>query len=260
MLHSLDHLHAYTLYNPASEHTVGSVHDVLFDDHAFVVRYLVIDTGNWLSGRRVLIAPEALNGADWPADRLHTSLSEEDIEGSPPLSEDAPVSQEYRRELALYYGWSAYTVYHPVLGGYGPLGAFGPPPVRRPREEREAATATHLAEDGSGTSALRSVREVTGYAIRGVDDSIGHLHDLIVETTSWTIRYLVIDTVNWLPFTKKVMIPATLLRDVSFTEQRILVDLTEQQIKDSPEFDPSEPINTLTELEVLDYHGRAQTA
>lgn len=256
MLHSLEHLRKYSLINAESQEKTGSISDVLLDDHDFVARYLVVDTGDWLPGRKVLVAPEAITGAEWQANRLFTDLTKEQIEQSPPLSTDAPVSQEYRRELALYYGWSAYTAYHPVVGGYGPIGANGSPPVIEPRNERASATTAHLAEDGSGTSALRSIREVTGYDIHGTDDGVGHLEDMIVETSGWAVRYFVVDTVNWLPFTKKVLIPMPLLRDISFADRRVSVDLTKEQIKDSPEFDPTVPINTAQELELFDCYGR----
>lgn len=256
MLHSLEHLRKYSLVNAEIQERTGSISDVLLDDHDFVARYLVVDTGDWLPGRKVLVAPEAISGADWQANRLFTDLTKKQIEQSPPLSTDAPVSQAYRRDLALYYGWSAYTAYHPVVGGYGPIGVAGSPPINEAQDNEASATDAHLAEDSSETPSLRSIREITGYDIHGTDEGVGHLEDMIVDTSGWAIRYLVVDTVNWLPFTKKVLIPTPLLRDISFADRRVSVDLTKEQIKDSPEFDPTVPINTAHEFELFDCYGR----
>jgi hypothetical protein len=44
----------------ASDGAVGTVTDLLFNDATWLVRWLVVDTGNWLSGRKVLLPPSAL--------------------------------------------------------------------------------------------------------------------------------------------------------------------------------------------------------
>lgn len=256
MLHSMEHLRNYKIRTAGEDGRRLSIVDVLFDDHDFVVRYFVVDTGEWLPGKKVLIAPEAVASGDWENDLLLTNLRDAQIEECPPLAADAPISQEYRRELALHYGWSAYTAYHPVIGGYGLTGIYGTPPMVTEGERRLATTPPHLAEDGGATSALRSISEVIGYDIHATDGGVGHLEDMILDTSSWAVRYFVADTVNWLPFTKKVLVPSALLRGVSFADRSVSVDLTKEQVKDSPAFDPALPINTERELELFDCYGR----
>jgi uncharacterized protein YrrD len=49
----------------ATDGTVGHVKDFYFDDKSWVVRYLVAETGSWLSSRKVLISPIAVDHPDW---------------------------------------------------------------------------------------------------------------------------------------------------------------------------------------------------
>lgn len=44
----------------AADGVIGFIHDVYFDDERWTVRYLVVDTGALLPGRRVLIPPESM--------------------------------------------------------------------------------------------------------------------------------------------------------------------------------------------------------
>jgi sporulation protein YlmC with PRC-barrel domain len=253
MLQSLENLRRYSIRTIADDDRTGSVVDTLFEDRDFIVRYLVIDTGDWLPGRRVLVSPESVPAADHAARVLYTSLTAQQIEDSPPLSADAPISQEYRRALALHYGWSAFSAYHPIMGGvYGPFMTQDSRDVVEHEGGGRPSAAAVAARESSSTSSLRSIKEVIGYDIHGTDEGVGHLEDMIVDTATWAIRYFVVDTVNWLPFSKKVLIPTTLLRDISFMDQHVSVALTKEQIKSSPSYDPGRTIDTAHELEVFD--------
>jgi hypothetical protein len=102
---------------------------------------------------------------------------------------------------------------------------------------------------------LRSTREVIGYHIQARDGEIGHVEDLIVEDEIWFIRYLVIDTRNWLPGRKVLVAPAW-AEQVNWVERRVYLDLSRETVKNSPEFDPSMPVNREYEVRLYDYYGR----
>ena len=51
----------------ANDGDIGKVHDFYFHDDTWIIRYLVVDTGHWLPGRKVLITPSALGKPDWDA-------------------------------------------------------------------------------------------------------------------------------------------------------------------------------------------------
>ena len=75
--------------------------------------------------------------------------------------------------------------------------------------------------------------DLTGYQVEATDGSIGKVDEATYETGR---SFLVIDTGPWI-FGKKVMLPAGVIRSIDTTEQRVFVNRTKDQIKDSPEFD-----------------------
>jgi hypothetical protein len=77
-----------------------------------------------------------------------------------------------------------------------------------------------------------------------------------MDYLSWTIRYLVIDTSNWLPATKKVLVAWDWTGLVDYKRSRIMVNLDSDQIKESPEYDPRKPVNRELETVLYDYYGR----
>jgi hypothetical protein len=77
-----------------------------------------------------------------------------------------------------------------------------------------------------------------------------------VDQDSWTIRYLVIDTRNWLPASKKVLVAPDWVDLVDWKRSKVLMDLTSSQIKNSPEFDPTLPVNRSYEATLYDFYGR----
>jgi hypothetical protein len=78
----------------ATDGSIGSVDDFLFSDDRWTVRWAVIDTGNWLPGRRVLLPPNRLT---LPADRsgnISVALTRKQVEDSPEIDRDPPVSRQ----------------------------------------------------------------------------------------------------------------------------------------------------------------------
>ncbi|MGE3649333.1 MAG: PRC-barrel domain containing protein, partial [Reyranellaceae bacterium] len=194
MLLRFDHLRGYSLR--ATDGSLGSVTDLLFDDQSWTVRWLVVDTA-WLFGRRVLLAPEALGQPDDAARELPVNLTKDRIKNAPDVDTEKPVSRQHETSLYAYYGWAPYWGVGgwaaPILPAPGvPYPAAGGAPGAASREAAELQAAQH-------DSHLRSGREVTGYHIRATDDSVGHVQDLLIDTDAWAIRYVLVDTRNWLP-------------------------------------------------------------
>lgn len=61
MLQIVSKLKGYSI--EAKDGTIGTASDFLFDDSSLKVRWLVVDTGNWMTGRKVLIQPSAIGYA-----------------------------------------------------------------------------------------------------------------------------------------------------------------------------------------------------
>ena len=85
--------------------------------------------------------------------------------------------------------------------------------------------------------ALRSAAEMLGYHIEAGHGPMGHVDDFIIDDDGWIIRYLSIDTRNWLPG-KRVLVAPLWVREISWPEQKIYVDLDRETIKESPAYDP----------------------
>jgi uncharacterized protein YrrD len=106
-----------------------------------------------------------------------------------------------------------------------------------------------------GDPHLRSTREVIGYYIEASDGDIGHVEDFIIDVEAWMIRYMVVNTRNWLPG-KNVLVAPEWITAMSWGESKVMVDLTRDSIKSSPEFDPSAPVNRVYEEQLYDFYGR----
>lgn len=235
MLRSVKDLNGYSI--EARDGPIGSVKDFYFDDAAWSVRYLVADTGNWLTGRKVLIPRLLLGRPNWKQKKFPVGLKKDQVEKAPPISADEPVSAQRHREMYTYYG----------IQDHWARSAAGPVPP----------TAVDMNARGRGDPNLRSCREVMGYAIAATDGDIGHAEDFIVDQSTWLIRALVIDTRNWLPGGRKVLVPIPWLRDVSWREASVSVDLTRDHIEQAPDYDPDRMVTPEYENALLEhFRGR----
>jgi uncharacterized protein YrrD len=250
-------MHGYTIQ--ATDGEIGTVAQFLFDDIHWAVRYLVVDTGGWLSGRRVLISPIAIRAARWNDQVIDVDLTRQQVEQSPGIETDQPVSRQKESEYAQYYG------YAPYWGGAGVWGmgmypgylhpAIAPVPAAAPVAPATATEQPATPARESGDPHLRGTREVIGYAIQAGDGEIGQVDDFIVDDETWELRYMVVDTGNWLSG-KKVLVAPRWISKVTWSEARVYVDLPRDMIKDAPEFDPYTPISRDYEARLYDHYQR----
>jgi uncharacterized protein YrrD len=202
---------------------IGRVKEFYFDDRYWTIRYLVADTGNWLTGRQVLISPHALVAVNKKEQNIEINLTRIQIEDSPSLDSDKPVSRQFEEAYYGYYEWPVY------WDGPYLWGAF--PYIERDREKWKQSTRGGKAWDPH----LRSTHEVNGYHIRAADGEIGHVDDFIIDDETWAIRYLIIDTRNWWSGTKVLVSPQWIER-VSWSESKVFVNLSRESIRQSPEY------------------------
>ena len=106
MLRSMKDLEDYAIR--ATDGTIGHVKDFHFDDKAWGIRYLVLDTGTWLSSRKVLISPIAIGHPDWAGKILPVSITKEQVKNSPDIDTDKPVSRHNEIRYRGYYGYPFY--------------------------------------------------------------------------------------------------------------------------------------------------------
>lgn len=251
MLRSLKDIKGYRL--EATDGEIGHVHDVLFDDRVWLVRYFAVDTRNWLPGRKVVVSPVAFGTPDWASQHMPVQLTRQQIKDSPELDAERPVSRQMEEQVAEYFAWPTYWA-NPGASGRAERGRPASPTVAaQPTSTGTATQARSTAQPGDPN--LRSLQEVTGYHIHATDDEIGHVEDLIADDEDWVIRYLVVDTRNWLPG-RKVLVSPDWIENVEWASSQVHVDLPRETIKGAPEFDPGAPINREYELRLYDYYGR----
>ena len=233
----------------ASDGAIGSVVDLLFDDREWVLRWAVVDTGNWLPGRQVLIPPAALRAPEPSSGAIPVDMNREQIRESPGLGTDEPVSRRLESELYDYYGWAPYWTAGPAAYGAALAPPASPvPPTAVPGDEMRQP------EPPEGDPNLRSAGEVSGYYIGATDGEIGHVDDLLVERESWAVRYLIADTGNWLPG-RKVLIAPPWAREIDWGDREVRVDLSRRQVEESPEYNPAASVEQDYEARLHEHYG-----
>ena len=234
----------------ATDGSVGQVHSFLFDDQNWTVRYLVVDTGSWLPGRKVLIVPSALGKPEGQMEVFPVELTREQVKSSPDIDTEKPVSRQQEIELYKYYNWA------PYWGNPGPFAAPYAPLVSGVTKQDKEKKPEDEGTREKTNQHLRSTKEIIGYKIHAEDGEIGHVEDFIVHVDDWIIRYVVIDTRNWLPGRKVIIPPDWWIKDISWADSEVVVNVKREAIKNSPEFDPTEPVNREYETRLYDYYGR----
>lgn len=241
MKHNLKDLTNYAI--GATDGEIGKVKDFFFDSTSWTIRYLVVETGGWLLGRRVLLSPQSLQNVDDENKLFTVNLTKDQIEHSPDVDTDKPVSRQQEIELYRHYPWTSYWGGDMWAGGIGTTGMMMP--VAEPLDQaiRNAMIDEQQSpqEREQGDPHLFSARYVDGYTIEASDGDIGDVEDLIVDTTNWQVNYMVVDTGNWLPG-KKVLLSPRQIQAIDWDTSAVVVNATQEQIKNSPAYDHDKPL------------------
>lgn len=150
-------------------------------------------------------------------EHIAVALTKKQIEGSPSLSNDQPVSRQFEESYYGYYGWPMY------WGGSFMWGSY--PCISRDREQWKKSAQGEKAWDPH----LRSTDSVQGRNIQALDGEIGHVEDFIIDDETWAIRYLVVDTRNWRSG-KTVLVSLRWIERVSWSESKVFVNLSREAI------------------------------
>ena len=225
MLRSIKQLYGDKL--GASDGDIGHVKDFYFDDHNWAVRYVVADTGTWLTSRQVLLSPHAFGSLDQAGKVLRVNLTRKQIEHSPSIESHKPVSRQYEEEYYRYYGWPYY------WQGDGLWGLSGFPILELPAKPLPSEPATASGPRPKRADAhLRSTQAVKGYHIQASDGINGHVCDFMMDDKSWAIGQLVIKTGHRLSG-KDVLIPTKDVDRISYEESTVFVSLTMEAVEQS---------------------------
>lgn len=244
----------------ARDGAIGHVKDLYFDDQQWNVRYFVVDAGSWLLSRKVLISPLAVDVPDWDRKVLPVALTKDQVKNSPGIDTERPVSRQHETSLSDYYGWPYYWS-DPVftaLAFAGPMGAMpSAGAIKADAERAMALDADAAAVLEEHDPHLRSVNAVIGDPIEARDGEIGHVEDFLIEDRTWEIRYLVVNTGNWLAG-KKVVIAPLWITGYGRKDSKVQIDLSREAIQGSPAYDPDHPVGADYAGRLHDHYGRAR--
>jgi uncharacterized protein YrrD len=229
---------------------IGNVEDIYFDDVAWAIRYLTVDTGTWLTRREVLISPYSVvpplvKGA------INVSLTRDQVKDSPDIDTHKPVSRQHEREYLGYYGYPTYW----NTGELWPMGGYPivPPEALSNYDKRHEQLESDVnLEDAH----LRSIKNVRGYFIEASDGNIGHIDNFIFDVESWAIRYVLVDTSSWWQGSKKVLIATNWIDRIDWLDSRAFTTLTRDMIKNSPPYDEAVVLDREFEMRLHDAYAR----
>jgi hypothetical protein len=261
MLRSMSGLENYAI--GATDGSIGHVEDFYFDDAAWAIRYLVVKTGAWLAGRRVLISAIAVGKPNWTERVLPVEITKAQVKNSPDIDTDKPVSRQHEQDYIGYYGYPDY------WGSTGMWGMESYPgdllalsgrggtdtQSRIARAEAEARAGVPAKRTGNEDPHLRSCKAVIGYRIEATDGEIGHVSGLLVDEETWAIRYMVVSTSNWW-FGHQVLIAPQWINDLRWAAQLVSVHLSQQEIKTSPPFTSTQELNRAHEADLYEHYGQ----
>lgn len=205
----------------ARDGDIGRVKDIYFDDTHWAIRYVVADTGSWLSGRQVLLSPRAFERLEEDEGALLINLTRKQIEDSPSIETHRPVSRQYEAEYYNYYGWPVYW----VGDGFGGLGGFSGA-ISVPAKDGERHHGHNQRDDVH----LRSTRAVTGYHIQTAGGLVGRVHDFAIDDQTWSISEVVVETGHWFAG-REILISPRSIGGISYEQSTVFVNLTKEDIQ-----------------------------
>ncbi|TAK57423.1 MAG: PRC-barrel domain containing protein [Dehalococcoidia bacterium] len=219
----------------ALDGAIGGVVNVFFDDQTWTVRYFVVETGDWLRRRRVLISPIAVTAVDEGAHTVTMELTRSQIAGSPRVETDMPLSRQMELKYRDYFSWPLYWT-DTYLRAYG-AGIQSHRPrvvVNKPRVSREVRREPLLKRMPNIDPHLRSAGKVIGYAVIGSDLPAGRLDDVIIDSSGWAIRSLIVHA-DAAPHAR-VLLDPRLVVEIKWPTSSIIVRASRKEVASLPTY------------------------
>lgn len=236
MFRTIHHMLGYTVN--ATDGKAGHIDDFYFDERNWLVTYLVVDTGNLLPGRKVLVSPNHIERIDDDVQSLTIALDLGAIEHSPDVNSDPPID---RMAEDLHDSQVDSLPVSRLGGGLFQEQTISMDPdsmVEMMRAEERQREAEIIEQRPSH---LRSAKDVIGSYLHASDGDMGHIEDLVVDEKMWAIHQVIIDTRNWLPG-KKVQLEARWIESIDWAENTVYVSISKHAIENKPEYHQNNPV------------------
>ncbi len=91
-----------------NDERIGKVDGFLVEDGTWAIRYLVADTGKWLSHHRVVLPPALIKEISWAEHAVAVSVSKEALEQAPAYDDKGPLTREYEQQYYQHFGKPPY--------------------------------------------------------------------------------------------------------------------------------------------------------
>jgi hypothetical protein len=217
---------------------IGTLEDFYFEEDRWTVRYLLVDIGKWFTGKRVLISPMSVAGT-WGRTGVPLRISKDQVWNSPEFKEDDHLSRASERQILTYYGYPDYWGSASLWGNFdSPTALIQGVPVREPASSRNGIDPEERH--------LRSVKKSTGYHLHARNGEIGHVDDFLIGEDSWRIRYLLVDTSNWIGG-RSVIVSPEAVEGIDKERGQLYIAADRESIKNAPELDSIQSALDLTE-------------
>jgi sporulation protein YlmC with PRC-barrel domain len=200
---------------------IGKVEDLLFDGEDWVVRYVVVDTWDWLPERNLVIPPAMLKGPELETRRFDLPMAKDTIADGAISKTGEELTRRIEASIFKHFKLAPYWAAR-VPGG-------------------AAMIADELADNGETDietpPALKSFGETAGYEVVAGDGPIGHLSDIILDNQSWRISGILVDTTNWLRGGSAALNPRW-ITGVDGTARKVSIERTRDQVRNDPGYNP----------------------
>jgi hypothetical protein len=244
MLREIEEMYGFAIR--ATDGDIGKVQDFYFDDESWTVRYVVVDTGPWVLGRRVLISPQALEPSLWVQEVIPSELTTEQVKKSPDVDLDQPVSRQMELLLHDHYQWEPY--WRPS----GPAHGLGAAAAADILADAVAEGASAVGEQRFDPN-LRSTREIAGYSVQAQDGDVGRVEGFLASDIHWAIRYLIVNTGVWLAG-RQVLVSPEWAENVDWAASKLRMSVEQDAIRESPQYETGTPISREFELELFRHY------
>lgn len=224
----------------AADGDIGTLEDFYFEEDGWTVRYLLVDTGKWMSGKKVLLSPMSVQG-EWGMRGIPVTLTKNQVWNSPEFDVGQSLSRAGEAQILGYYGYPYYWGASGVWGTFDNPSALLTAPA--PAPSPDAGSSPRIDPDARH---LRSTATSTGYHLHATDGEVGHVDDFLIDQDSWRIRYLLADTSNWIGG-RWVIVACDAVKQIDRDREMLHVDATRDAIKHGPSFESVE--SALDQLE-----------
>ncbi len=200
----------------ASDGVSGTVGDFIFEDGGWTIKWLVVDTGAWFSGRRLFVPVAAFGHPDPETREFSLDLTLAQLANCP----DGDVA-----ELR-----DAGTGAHFIQGEVD--------------EGRSPHAGPHY----------RSLAVLSEASIEATDGDVGHAEDFLIDARDWQVKYLVVHASNWW-FGEKILISTHVITGIDTMRNILKIDASRQFVKDGARFSPEQTVDGAFDESFETYFG-----